>query len=516
MTNETTPLIDVLILAHNEAVNLPHSISSVIGWCTNVFVIDSGSTDGSQELARQHGAQVFEHVWEGYAQQRNWGLENLPFESPWTLILDADESISEELRDQILNVVKRPPDSVPENAFYLNRITWFAGQQIRHCGYFPNWNLRLFKQGKGKYENRQVHEHLLVAGPIGKLQKGLMYHNDRRGLEHYIAKHNRYSTLEAKSLFMEIMGISKPHNDQNLPPESVRRRWLKRNFLPYLPLPGLWRFLYMYIIRLGFLDGRNGLLLCSFISQYDSQIKLKLIEVKRLYRENAEQVETTLKSHRSGLAIAEGQINDQIKPNPAPKIPSPTLQGSDLVKAPNGTITQTQPESSPWSFRAKVSRAIWMLVGRPLFRLSFHNWYCYRRIILRLFGATVGRNVVVRPSVHIEIPWTLTIEDNASIGDRAIIYSLGRIHIGKRAIISQYAHLCAGTHDYTDHTFKLLRTPITIGDDCWVGTDAFIGPGVAIGTLSVIGARSSVYKNIPAGKVAAGNPAKVIKDRELR
>lgn len=509
MSQDSKPLIDVLILAHNEALNLPHSLESVVGWCTNVFVVDSGSTDGSQQLARSLGAQVYEHAWEGYAKQRNWALDNLPMTSPWVLVLDADESITEKLREQILAVVSKPPTDIKENAFFINRLTWFAGKPIRHCGYFPNWNLRLFKRGMGHYEDRQVHEHLIVPTPIGYINKEIMHHNDRRGLEHYTAKHNRYSTLEANSLFMEIMGIRSVDPDQNLPPEALRRRWLKRNFLPYMPFPWIWRFLYMYVFRLGFLDGRNGIAFCTFISNYDSMVKLKLTEVKRLYRENNGQIDKAITPNLNGLAVAEG--------TETPRLTTPKPSGDQKPSPSNKSVyTQTQPEASPWSLSEKVLRTLWMLIGKPLFRFSFHNWYRYRRGLLRIFGAEIGEKVAIRPSVHIEIPWMLKIDDGASIGDHAIIYCLGQVHIGKRAIISQYAHLCAGTHDYTDHTFKLIRTPITIGDDCWVGTDAFIGPGVAVGTLSVVGARSSVYKNIPPGKVAVGNPAKVIKDRELR
>ncbi len=149
-------------------------------------------------------------------------------------------------------------------------------------------------------------------------------------------------------------------------------------------------------------------------------------------------------------------------------------------------------------------------------RVSFHNWYRFRAIWLRLFGAKIGNGVAIRPSANIEVPWMIEIDDDATVGDHAILYSLGKIRIGKRSIISQYAHLCAGTHDYTDHTFRLLRTPVTIGDDVWIGADAFIGPGVHIGSLSVVGARSSAYKSLGQKQVFVGNPAKPIKERELR
>ena len=112
--------------------------------------------------------------------------------------------------------------------------------------------------------------------------------------------------------------------------------------------------------------------------------------------------------------------------------------------------------------------------------------------------------------------WPVDLADDATVGDHAILYSLGIIKVGKRSIISQYAHLCAGTHDYADHTFRLLRTPVLIGDDVWIGADAFIGPGVTVGSLSVVGARSSTYKDLPERRVCVGNPAKPIKERVLR
>ena len=187
----------------------------------------------------------------------------------------------------------------------------------------------------------------------------------------------------------------------------------------------------------------------------------------------------------------------------------------DAAPAPEPPM-QMRPEASTWSFREKLGRAIWMLLGRPIFRISFHSWHRVRRALLRLFGARIGKGVSIRPTVKIEIPWLLDIDDGATIGDYAILYNLGKIKIGKRSVISQYAHLCAGTHDYTMHSFPLIRAPITIGDDVWIGADAFIGPGVHVGSLSVLGARSSAYKDLPERQVFVGNPARPIKERVLR
>ncbi len=170
---------------------------------------------------------------------------------------------------------------------------------------------------------------------------------------------------------------------------------------------------------------------------------------------------------------------------------------------------------SPYTTREKIARVLWNLVGQTLFRWTFHNWYGVRRGLLRLFGASIGRHVRIRPSVLIEQPWNLTIGDNSSIGDRAIVYCLGKVTIGRNVSLSQMVHLCAGTHDYTKSDLPLIRPPIDIEDEVWLAADVFVAPGVRVGRGTVVGARSSVFKDLPPWKVAAGSPARPMKDRTL-
>ena len=495
-----------MIIAYNEALNLPRTLRSLAGWANKVFVVDSGSTDETAEIARSFGAEVVPHDWEGYARQKNWALENLPFESDWILILDADEVITGDLRKRLVEIASKPTQEVPENGFFINRLTYFLDRPIRHCGYFPNWNLRFFKKGTGVYEDREVHEHVVIQDPVGSIKEP-MIHDDRRGLEHYYAKHNRYSTLEARAIYHDMTYGPSDGRTANLTGEARRRRWLKRRVMPYVPLPAMWRFLYMYVFRMGVLDRRIGLEFCRFIASYDALVALKLRELRRQARASAASGAATevAEPPASALAIAEG--GEQVRPR--------ALRGPDGNVEP-GSAAQMQPEPSPWTFKEKVGRAIWMIFGKTIFRMSFHNWYRFRATLLRLFGARVGKGVAIRPTANIEVPWMLDIEDDATVGDHAILYSLGRIHIGRRSIISQFAHLCAGTHDHTDHTFKLIRSPVTIGADVWIGADAFIGPGVTVGSLSVVGARSSAYKDLSAKQVFVGNPAKPIKERVLQ
>jgi len=168
---------------------------------------------------------------------------------------------------------------------------------------------------------------------------------------------------------------------------------------------------------------------------------------------------------------------------------------------------------SPWTTSQKIKRVLWSLVQATLFQFSPRPCYGWRAFLLRLFGAKLAADVRVHPTVRIEIPWNLTIGNNTAIGDRAILYCLGPVTIGKYVTISQYAHICAGTHDASNRLMVLLRPPIVLGDDVWIGADAFVGPDVTIGDRTILGARSSAFSNLPADVVAVGSPAKVIKPR---
>jgi putative colanic acid biosynthesis acetyltransferase WcaF len=162
-----------------------------------------------------------------------------------------------------------------------------------------------------------------------------------------------------------------------------------------------------------------------------------------------------------------------------------------------------------------LGRLAWGGVQALVFPLTFRTWFGLRVALLKLFGARLGRNVRISRTAVVAVPWRLNLADDVSIGEHVILYSLGEIKIGSRSFVSQYAHLCAGTHDYTSTDYPLLKLPITIGDDCWIAADVFVGPDVTIGDRSVIGARSTVTSDIPPDVVAVGAPAKAIKPRVL-
>jgi putative colanic acid biosynthesis acetyltransferase WcaF len=185
------------------------------------------------------------------------------------------------------------------------------------------------------------------------------------------------------------------------------------------------------------------------------------------------------------------------------------VSGSEHVAAPEKVV----PLGTPWSRKQNITRAFWMLFGRLMFRCTPRGWHGLRCTILRGFGARIARGVRIARTVDVEIPWTLDIGEGCDIGEHAILYGLGPITIGARTVVAPYAHLCAGTHDYTSRVFQLLKPPIVIGAECHIGTDAYVAPEVTIGDRVVLGARACAYKDLESGTVYTGNPAKAVGKR---
>jgi putative colanic acid biosynthesis acetyltransferase WcaF len=172
----------------------------------------------------------------------------------------------------------------------------------------------------------------------------------------------------------------------------------------------------------------------------------------------------------------------------------------------------------PDNFRGKPGWYVqlWWITEKLVFNTSPQFMYGWRRFLLRLFGATIGKNVIVRPSVHTQFPWKLKIGNNSWIGDNVTLYNLGNITIGENVVVSQKSYLCTGTHDYRQPNFPILKMDIVINDEAWIGTDVYIAPGVEIESGCIVGARSSVYKSLPGNKVCLGNPAVPVRDRSPR
>lgn len=165
-----------------------------------------------------------------------------------------------------------------------------------------------------------------------------------------------------------------------------------------------------------------------------------------------------------------------------------------------------------YTLKEVLARVLWGVV-QPFFRYSPRTFFGWRRFLLRQFGAVVGEHVNIYNSAVIYMPWNFEIGDWSAVGEHAYIYNLGKISIGEAVTISQRAHLCAGSHDYSDPAMPLLKPPIVVEGQAWVAADAFVGPGVTIGEGAVVGARTVVTHDVAAWSVVAGNPAVTIKER---
>jgi glycosyltransferase involved in cell wall biosynthesis len=280
--------VSVIVPVRNEAENLKRCLPA-LAWADEVFVVDSASTDETAAVAESFGARVVQFRFNGvYPKKKNWSLENLPFRNEWVLIVDADEVVVPELADEIAERIATDE----ADGYYLNMKYFFLGKRIRRCGYAEAWNLRLFKHRLGRYErapaapgstagDNEAHEHVELAGRVLRL-KNELDHFAYPTISSWIEKHDRYSTWEAERRERFL---------RDPIPKSIGRgkrfkRMLKKVYLR-TPCAPLIRFIYAYIIRLGFLDGVPGLAFCSLLAFYDFLCRVKYYE-RRLAEKRAE------------------------------------------------------------------------------------------------------------------------------------------------------------------------------------------------------------------------------------
>jgi len=262
--------VQILIPTLNEADHIAEAVANArqLG---EVIVLDSLSTDGTQRLARDAGATVIEHAFESYSAQKNWGLDHPALTAEWIFILDADERITPALREEIRTTIAKNPVA---DGYYINRVLLFMGKEVRHGGLYPSWNLRLFRRGKARYEERTVHEHMVCNGPTDYL-RAEMLHIRRETLAQYIAKHIRYADMESDEWVKLRLGQSRVAPAEKLFRDHLRyRQFLRREVWPLVPGRPLWRFLHMFVVRFGFLDGRAGWHLARLMMSYEYMISL--------------------------------------------------------------------------------------------------------------------------------------------------------------------------------------------------------------------------------------------------
>jgi glycosyltransferase involved in cell wall biosynthesis len=251
------PELSAIILTYNEEANLPECLASLAGLNAHIFVVDSGSTDRTLEIARSGGACVVEHPFEHYGAQRNWAQATLPIRTPWVLHLDADERLTPELVCEIAAILRQPPADV--DGFLLRKRTMFMGRWMKHGGHYPAYHLRLFRTGKGRCEDRLYDQHFLVDGRVAQLKHDYIdvLTSD---LQTWTLRHTRWAALEAAEL-QRASG----HDQVRAAPLGhaiERKRWLRVGVYGRAPLFarafGYW--FYRYVLRRGFLDGTEGLI----------------------------------------------------------------------------------------------------------------------------------------------------------------------------------------------------------------------------------------------------------------
>ncbi len=251
--------LTVVILTKNEELHIARCLDSVSRFATHCLLVDSGSTDRTVEIARGMGAEVLSNPWLNYATQMNWGIDHVPEGTDWIMRLDADEVVTPDLAAEICD--RLPIIDADVDGVYVSRFMTFMGKRLRYGGIFPVRVLRLFGAGRGRCESRWMDEHILVQGKSADFQ-GELIDDNRNSLTWWTDKHNAYASREVVDLLNLKHGFIKHETVANLSggQQAGVKRWIKEYLYARLPNGGraFAYFLYRYVIRLGFLDGREG------------------------------------------------------------------------------------------------------------------------------------------------------------------------------------------------------------------------------------------------------------------
>jgi glycosyltransferase involved in cell wall biosynthesis len=255
-------MISVIILTFNEEANLAICLDSLKKLNAEIFIVDSGSSDRTLEIAKEYKCQTVYNPWQNYAEQLNWAIQNLPIKTPWTMRLDADERLMPELVDELNKLL--PITSELITAYQLKRRVFFLGKWIRYGGYYPTWLLRIWRTRLGFCEQRWMDEHIVISqGKIANLKYDIIDEN-HKGLTFWTNKHNSYANREIKDL-LHLYSSSQekdPLLDRGNFTQANQRRWIKNNLYSRSPLflRVLVYYFLRYVIGLGFLDGIEGMI----------------------------------------------------------------------------------------------------------------------------------------------------------------------------------------------------------------------------------------------------------------
>ena len=270
-------MVSALVLTYNEERNLQACLNS-LAWCNDIVVLDSFSNDRTVEIAQDFGARVLRRRFDNWAAHHNWAAQNVDFKGDWVYYSDADEVVTEELRDEMLATTEDVRQT--HVAYRMRYKNYFMGHWIKHCGIYPTWILRLYRPERVRWE-RVVNPLAVIDGTEGRLQHHFLHYSFNKGLTAWFEKHNTYSSGEADESLrsvrvrdMDWTGLIAMH-------DHPRQRQALKKLSFRLPHRPTLRFLYMFFWRLGFLDGSAGWNYCRLLSMYEAMIELKVKELHR-------------------------------------------------------------------------------------------------------------------------------------------------------------------------------------------------------------------------------------------
>jgi glycosyltransferase involved in cell wall biosynthesis len=267
--------VSAMVFTLNEEIHLPGCLAS-LAWCDDVIVVDSGSRDRTAEIARAGGARLFEHPFTGFGDQRNWALENTAPKHPWVLILDADERVPPDLSTELARVCLQAPDDTA--AYRVKRRFHMWGRWLQHSSLYPSWVVRLVRLGRVRYVNRGHAETQVVDGATRDLEHDLIDEN-LKGIDEWFERQNRYSSKDAEHELSLERGA--PSWGGLASGDPLVRRAALKSVAIRMPLRPAIYFLYTYVLRGGFLDGRDGFVFCMMRALYQAMVVSKKHDLRR-------------------------------------------------------------------------------------------------------------------------------------------------------------------------------------------------------------------------------------------
>jgi len=268
--------VSVVILTLDEAINIRACIESC-AWCNDVHVLDSGSSDGTREIASECGASVWEHPFESFGAQRNWAIDNIPTRHDWIFHLDADERFTPELVEELRELFRSEPD---ESGFLVPNKLMFMGRWLKRAGGYPTYQMRLFHKGRTRFVDHGHGQREEEGARLGRLREPYLHYNFSKGLDEWFDKHNRYSRKEAEQALVAVEPLGESLG-RLFSLDSVRRRRGMKSLSYRLPMRPLLAAIYQHVVKLGVLDGPAGWTYIAMRKTYDQMITIKLAELKQ-------------------------------------------------------------------------------------------------------------------------------------------------------------------------------------------------------------------------------------------